>query len=167
MDDIQYSIAEEQVSLKLPSSKIEENQLFPQRECSCPKIMAVDDDAFNLLALENILLSLNQNVETAYNGKEALDKVIKRATYKCSPQCKPYSIIFLDLNMPIMDGYECTRKLKEFWKSNPDSKSIIVACTAAVQSSERQKVKEAGMDDFIGKPISKSKINEILAKYMH
>jgi len=110
---------------------------------------------------------LNQKVETAYNGQEALDKVKKRVTNPCSPQCKPFSIIFLDLNMPVMDGYEFTKRLKQFWKGSAEPRSFIVACTAAVQDSEKQKVKESGMDDFIGKPISKIRINEILLKYMH
>jgi signal transduction histidine kinase len=145
-------------------------QVLPEPDlnaCTCPKILIADDDAFNLLALENVLSSFGQKVVTAYNGKGVLDIVESRFEAPCGPECGPYQIVFLDCNMPIMDGYECAGKLKEFSKSTNTQKSVVIACTAAVQASDRQKAMDAGMDDFCEKPIAKPRIRELLNKYMN
>jgi two-component system sensor histidine kinase BarA len=67
--------------------------------------------------------------------------------------------------MPIMDGYECSKKLKILWNTHPKMRSKIVACTAGTHATEKQKAFQAGMDDFLEKPISKIRVKQILDNF--
>ena len=80
----------------------------------------VDDDSFNLMAMRSVLDSLKFSSSMAFNGKEAIEIFLARAENPCGPECKPYKVIFLDCNMPVMDGYECATKLKELFNEIPD-----------------------------------------------
>jgi len=71
----------------------------------------------------------------------------------------------MDCHMPIMDGYQCAMKLRELFSERIDYTCPIVACTAAIHTSEQKRAKESGMDDFCTKPISKAQIQKILKNY--
>mmetsp|Transcript_1739 Transcript_1739/g.1599 ORF Transcript_1739/g.1599 Transcript_1739/m.1599 type:complete len:138 (+) Transcript_1739:2916-3329(+) len=87
------------------------SESITQEICKCPEILIVDDDSFNIIALENILCSLGYSVESCFNGQEAVDAMTERSQNKCGRNCVGYKIIFLDCNMPIMDGYEAATTL--------------------------------------------------------
>ena len=76
-------------------------------KCCTSKILIVDDNIFNLIPLEEMLLrNLGESVDKAMNGKEAVDMYITNLNKTC---CSVrYELILMDLNMPIMDGYEST-----------------------------------------------------------
>jgi CheY-like chemotaxis protein len=131
-------------------------------KCGCPQILIADDDAFNLLALENILEHLGYKVDSCYNGEQVLSNMQKRLNNPCTTHCVPYKLIFLDCNMPIMDGYTCAGHLKTLFSDNSDCRCPIIACTAGVESSEKQKAIDSGMDDYCSKPINKTKIQELV-----
>jgi len=127
--------------------------------------LIADDDAFNILTLESIISSLSYASETAYHGRQVLDKLMDRIKNPCCVDCNPFKIIFLDCNMPIMDGYECLVKLKEIFIKYPEFKCPVIACTAAAQDSEKLKALGAGFTDFCTKPISKPRIAELIKVY--
>ena len=124
-----------------------------QINCKCPKVLIVDDDAFNLTALEQILSRLRISCDWAFNGREAIDKIEARQYNRCCDSCQQYKVIFLDCNMPILDGYETTRILRRMEKNGEIENIKIIACTAFVQQSDEDGAREAGMDDFCTKPI--------------
>ncbi|MCL2045185.1 MAG: response regulator [Oscillospiraceae bacterium] len=96
-------------------------------------------------------------IETAANGKEAV------SMFAASPS--KYEIVFMDVQMPEMDGYEATRKIREL--SVPSAKSIpIVAMTANVFKEDVDKCLAAGMDDHIGKPINIDDVLKVMRKYL-
>jgi signal transduction histidine kinase/FixJ family two-component response regulator len=134
--------------------------------CTCPRILVADDDAFNLLAIENILGSLGMVPASAYNGKEVIKVMEDRVKNPCGDYCKPFQLIFLDCNMPLMDGYECAIWLKELFKESPQLRCPIIACTAGVQSSERKKALDSGMDQFCTKPITRPMIKDMIDTYI-
>jgi len=87
-----------------------------------------------------------------------------QAVKKFTEDPDKYDLIFMDVQMPEMDGYEATRRIREFEKSNSEnlSKQIpIIAMTANVFQEDIERCEEAGMDDHIGKPIE---INEVIEK---
>ena len=133
-----------------------------QISCKCPKVLIVDDDPFNLTALEQILSRLKIPCHSAFHGKEAIEKIESRQHNRCSLACQQYKIVFLDCNMPIMDGFETSRILRGMIKRGEIDDFKIIACTAFVQQSDEDNAKEAGMDDFCTKPIRLEGIKEKL-----
>src|SRR5215470_12968188 len=112
------------------------------------KILVVDDEARNVKLLEAILLPRGYEVVQASNGVEALQQV---------QQERP-DLILLDVMMPVMDGFEACRILKE----NADTRLIpVVIMTALGQVEDRIKGIEAGADDFLTKPVHR---DELLAR---
>ncbi len=101
------------------------------------KILIADDDEMNKLLAQHILEGLGIIVDTAENGKEALDKIIKNE----------YDVILMDLHMPHMGGLEVTREVRKRLISTP-----IIAVTGNVVKGEKEKCLRAGMDNFIAKP---------------
>ena len=147
------------------SSKFDSLMSIPsqaQITCKCPKVLIVDDDPFNLTALEQILKRLQITCHWAFNGKEAIEKIEARQHNRCCASCKQYKIMFLDCNMPIMDGFETARRLREMEKKGEIDRIKIIACTAFVQESDEKAAREAGMDDFSTKPIKFAVIKEKL-----
>lgn len=121
------------------------------------KLLVVDDDAFNVFALKRTLNQKDYEVLTAYNGEEALETLkVHHASV---------GIVFMDLNMPVMDGYAATKELKRLMKVKEISTVPIIACTAYAQESERQICFEIGFDDFLTKPINPKKLDEALRKF--
>jgi putative two-component system response regulator len=114
-------------------------------ETKIPRILIVDDEERNLKMMGIILRSFNYDVQTAKNGFEALEK-----TKEYSPD-----LIFLDIMMPGMNGYETCRRLRE----DPATKFIpVVMVTALGDQEARNKGLEAGANDFLTKPVDKTEI---------
>ena len=130
--------------------------------CKCPKVLIVDDDPFNLTALDQILNRLQIPCHWAFNGKEAIEKIEARQRNRCCASCKQYKVMFLDCNMPVLDGFETARRIKTMEKEGNIDPIKIIACTAFVQQSDENAAREAGMDDFSTKPIKFAVIKEKL-----
>ena len=104
-------------------------------------VLVVDDNDINRLVLNASLNKLNIHPDFAVDGQDAV--------LKCKQ--KPYDLIFMDCIMPILDGFEATKQLRE-QKICPADKAYIVALTANTSSQDKLACKQAGMDMFISKP---------------
>jgi len=117
------------------------------------KILVADDVPVNLIVVEKMLDSIGYQVETASTGREAVEAV----------KSKHYDLIFMDIQMPEMDGLEATRQIR---KLGMDKSSIpIVAITANTQDSDRDSCIEVGMNDFIAKPFVKKQLAALLERF--
>ena len=117
------------------------------------RILVVDDVPVNLIVVEKMLDSIGYQVETASNGLEAVEAV----------KSKHYDFIFMDIQMPEMDGFEATRQIR---KMGVGKDSIpIVAMTANTQESDRDVCIEIGMNDFIAKPFVKNQLAGVLERF--
>ena len=137
---------------------------------SCPIILIVDDDIFNITALQLILNQLGYSCDTAYNGQQAIEKVLERESENCGRNSMTksiqYKLIFMDWSMPVMDGLEATRILKEKMKNEEIENISIVACTAFVTDKEKACATEYGVDAYCIKPLSKDGVRNIVKKYV-
>jgi PAS domain S-box-containing protein len=107
------------------------------------RVLIVDDSEINLEVAKRILELDGALVSLAINGQQAFDRL----------QAEPdgFDLVFMDVQMPILDGYEATRRIR----GELGLLSLpIIAVTAGALSSERKRAKDAGMDDFIGKPFN-------------
>ena len=119
-------------------------------------VLLVEDNELNTEIAVRILKSFGLNVDHAENGKEAVD------IFEASREGQ-YGAILMDIQMPVMDGYDATIAIRAL--TRPDAKTIpIVAMTADAFEESVSKAKEAGMDDYITKPIEPQKLFAVLKK---
>lgn len=116
-------------------------------------ILVADDDPINMLLISEVLRRMGFEVIQVSNGREALERL---------PHCDPV-MIFMDVNMPEMDGYTTTRHIRQMpapWCNLP-----IIALTADAMKGDREKCLEAGMNYYISKPFRLEEIDEVLRIY--
>ena len=134
---------------------------FPVGSCTCPPILVVDDDLFNVSYLQNLLEALGWSSEFAGNGEDASNKVRKRLENKCCPKCKGFKLVFMDEQMPVLDGIGATKEIKSF------TNIIVIGCSGLDQPEDLARFLEAGADLVCPKPLSRNKIAEVLQTYKH
>jgi len=117
------------------------------------RILLVEDNEINREVASEILRAVNLDVSTAGNGQEALEKAA----------AEPFDCILMDLQMPIMDGMQATREIRKLpgWEETP-----VVALTANVFCDERLACIEAGMNDFVAKPVDPAQLYQTLARWL-
>jgi len=114
------------------------------------KVLLVDDDETTRMHIDRLLEKHGVEVYGAENGEQALSELAKH-----SVDC-----ILMDIQMPVMDGMEATRRIRA---SKAELHSIpIIALTAYAMSGDRQKCLDAGMDDYVAKPVDKDKLFEVI-----
>jgi signal transduction histidine kinase/AmiR/NasT family two-component response regulator/HPt (histidine-containing phosphotransfer) domain-containing protein len=124
------------------------------------RILLVDDNEINQKVAARILAQIGYKPDLAENGRKALAAL----------DTKIYDLVFMDVMMPEMDGLEAARNIRERQKNsgahpNYHSRIIIVAMTAHAMQSDREKCLEAGMDDYLAKPIRPADIRGIIEKW--
>ena len=140
--------------------------LQPQEEgCRCKRILVADDEVFNTVAVEMICKPFGFSVDCAFNGQQAIELIQKRASETCCDDCKPYSMIIMDCNMPIMDGYETTRCIKDSIKAGTWKDMIVVGCTAYEGIEKIEECLRSGMDTYVKKPLDRNKFTQLLGMY--
>ncbi|MDD2306514.1 MAG: response regulator [Prolixibacteraceae bacterium] len=120
-------------------------------EKTYPNILIAEDVESNFLYLKAVLSKLNATIYWAKNGNEAVEI------------CENNSIdlVFMDLQMPEMNGYEATEILKKKFPNLP-----IVAQTAFAMSDDREKALDAGCDDYLAKPIKSKDLLSVVEKFI-
>jgi signal transduction histidine kinase/CheY-like chemotaxis protein len=114
--------------------------------------LVVEDDETNMILFKRILSGTKAKVITAVNGKEAI------ARFKENPEI---DIVLMDLKMPVMNGFEATRQIKQLSPDTP-----IIAQTAYAFSNDATDAMEAGCDDYISKPLDIEKLLSKIAKHL-
>jgi two-component system cell cycle response regulator DivK len=116
-------------------------------------ILVVEDQEDNRQILRDLLGASDYEMVEAENGQEAIDAVAKK---------KP-DLILMDIQLPVMDGYEATRRIK----ANPDWKSIpIIVVTSYALSGDAEKARAAGCDDYVTKPYSPRQLLAKIREYL-
>ena len=119
------------------------------------RILLAEDNLINQKVALKILQKRNYSVDVVNNGKEAVKAALRQH----------YDIILMDVQMPVMDGYEATQKLRA--KLSPKEHIPIIAMTAHAMKGDREKCLLAGMDDYISKPIKPDDLYAMLEKWIN
>jgi len=119
------------------------------------KILIVDDDMRNVFALTNIFEEQGIKVLVGKNGKEGLE---------CLDNNPDVDLVFMDIMMPEMDGYEAMRELR---KQKRFKKLPIIALTAKAMRGDRNKCIKAGANDYLAKPVSSDELMSMLRAWLN
>ncbi len=117
-------------------------------------ILVAEDNLVNQRLTAGLLQKAGHRVTIASNGRAALDMIGKQA----------YDLVFMDVQMPDMDGYETTRVIREREKDT-ERHIPVIALTAHAMKGDRERCIEAGMDDYLSKPLKKRELFEVIVKY--
>lgn len=146
--------------LPLKPANAEEVRKIAQPPTQAPelgglRILVADDNSTNRLILSRFLAKTGADLVYATSGVEALE----------AQRAKRFDVILMDVQMPVMDGVAATLKIREAERRTEQKPSIIVAVTANVLSHQVQEYRNAGMDEVLGKPVSKRDLLAVLARY--
>lgn len=144
--------------LQLPKSAPAPNTPAPQdldQEILSARILLVDDNAMNRLIGKKVLQKWGLDPDFAENGEEALEKI----------RTSKYDLVFMDIQMPVMDGFEAVRRIRAMEEERYQQLPII-ALTASSMPEDEQKFKEAGINDFILKPFEARTMYQTMIPYL-
>jgi len=127
------------------------------------KILVVDDDLMNLMVAEQYLKLFNIKSLKAVNGLQAY-KLIKR-DYKSKKN--EICMIIMDCNMPILDGFQASLKINNFFQKRGGRKIPILAVTANTTAADILVCKDSGMDYFLEKPMKKIELKEMIEQILN
>jgi signal transduction histidine kinase/ActR/RegA family two-component response regulator len=120
------------------------------------RLLAVDDNEINRGVIEHLAQELGYAVDLVEGGREAVDR-IKSGQH--------YALVLMDCQMPDIDGYMATQQIRTWEDQTSSTRIPIVAVTAHALQEEEQKVRSAGMDDYLPKPVRLNSLRDLLAKW--
>lgn len=133
-------------------SEVEEN---PEAILSSARVLVVDDNQINRRVMRLTLSDKVQRLDFAQNGKEAVEMVSQ----------VDYDLVLMDIQMPVMDGLQATRLIRQREK-NSERRTPIIALTAYAQFGDKESCMEAGMDAYLSKPFENQALFSLMANHM-
>jgi signal transduction histidine kinase/CheY-like chemotaxis protein/HPt (histidine-containing phosphotransfer) domain-containing protein len=120
------------------------------------RVLLVEDNPVNLMVGQRLLSVLGIECDSAGNGETALMRM----------SASRYDVVLMDCQMPVMDGYTATQRWRESEQAAGDGNHLpIIAMTANAMAGDRQKCLDAGMDDYLAKPVTRSELERCLARW--
>jgi CheY-like chemotaxis protein len=120
-------------------------------------VLLVEDNPVNLLVAQRLLSVLGLECDTASNGEAALLRM----------RDGNYDLVLMDCQMPVLDGYSATRRWRELEAADPSGPHLpIVAMTANAMAGDRQRCLDAGMDDYLAKPVTRGQLEHCLHRWL-
>ncbi len=121
------------------------------------RLLLVEDNPVNLLVAQKLLAALGFRSESEANGELALQRMM----------IEPFDLVFMDCQMPVLDGYSATRR----WRTHENELGAqrrlpIVAMTANAMAGDRQRCLDAGMDDYLAKPVTREQLEACLQRWL-
>jgi CheY-like chemotaxis protein/HPt (histidine-containing phosphotransfer) domain-containing protein len=142
-------------NMKSPTAKAAEPPLVPLECALGARVLMVEDNPVNLAVGIGFLESLGCEVETAMDGLEALEHHRKGE----------FSLIFMDCQMPVMDGFQATAEIRTREKERA-RRTPIIALTASAVEGDRERCLGSGMDDYLPKPYTRGQVREMLESWL-
>ena len=144
------------LDIRIPKKKSEETPSDKSRPLRDTRILVVEDMAVNQAIIATLLRDAGAQVAIADNGAMGVQKVMQDMDNGLL-----FDVVLMDMQMPVMDGYEATAFLRKHGYQRP-----IVAVTAHALSGDREKTLEAGCDDYVAKPIDNKTLIGVISKYI-
>jgi signal transduction histidine kinase/CheY-like chemotaxis protein len=152
---IPFELAEAQVeSVKAETDERSDKQQKPAVALDQAKVLVVEDNAINQKLMLALLAKIGIKADLAEQGEQALEKLAQQA----------YDIVLMDCQMPIMDGYEATRQLRA--QDGLNHGVPVIAVTANAMLGDRELCLQAGMDDYLTKPVNPALLKTTLEKWL-
>jgi CheY-like chemotaxis protein len=117
-------------------------------------ILIVEDNPINQRVAVKLVSRLGYRADVVANGAEAIEALDR----------VPYPLVLMDCQMPEMDGFEATRLIR--LRENSERRTVIIAMTAHAMRGDRERCIDAGMDDYLSKPIQASEVNLVLGRWL-
>lgn len=115
------------------------------------KFLVAEDNKMNVLIIKKFLEKQGVEIDVAENGEKAIQLAIQNT----------YDLILMDLQMPLLDGYQAARKIRESLKNVP-----IIAITATAFLDVKKEVHDYGMNDYVTKPFSEAELLEVIKRHV-
>jgi len=122
------------------------------------RVLVVEDNLVNCMVIESLLGSLGISVELLNDGQQAVDAITQGRQHP--------DLVFMDLHMPVMDGYNATKCIREWEAQSQQPRLTILALTADAFEEDRQRCMAVGMDGFLTKPVSLEALKSALGKWL-
>ena len=154
------------------SQNINNSSMRDTKTCDCSKLLAVDDNDFNLFVLTEQFKRREIFIDVAHSGNDAIDKIKQIFEHsndehiKFCKNCKMYKLILMDIDMPEKNGYETALEMTSLFKKYKIN-IPIVALSAFGQKESKAKALEAGMVYYLEKPFSQESLECIFSKYLN
>jgi two-component system sensor histidine kinase/response regulator len=128
--------------------------VIPEAIRATTRILVADDNAVNQKVAVKLIERLGYAADCVANGKEALEAL----------GMIPYDLVFMDCEMPEMDGYEATRAIRHM--KTPAPGPVIIAMTANALKGDRERCLKAGMNDYVAKPIRADELSAVIERWL-
>lgn len=171
--DINLDIVSEKIKIALPEIKSyefldETTKLKSDTTCSCSdlmnrRILVVDDDLINIMIAEQYLAFFNIKSMRAMNGLEAFNLVEQDFLLQQNEIC----MIIMDCNMPILDGFQASEKIRDFIKELNGKRIPILAVTANLTFANQDMCKKSGMDFYLEKPVRRDQLKVMIERILN
>lgn len=155
--------AELRVALSRPAKRADAQQearaqdATPSKKHWQARVLLVEDNPVNLLVAQRLLSVLGLDCDTATNGEAALLRM----------RDGHYDLVLMDCQMPVLDGYSAARRWREIETADPSGPHLpIVAMTANAMAGDRQRCLDAGMDDYLAKPVTRGQLEHCLRRWL-
>ncbi len=121
-----------------------------------PKILIVEDNRADQFALKQLLTRFDYSAEVASSGEEAVE-LLKQYVF---------AAILMDISLPKMDGFECTSHLRRIEKDR-NTRTPVIALSAWIGQDINDKCRDAGMDDYVSKPVHPEHLRKVLLRHVY
>ena len=123
------------------------------------KVLVAEDNPVNQLVVDNILRSAGLRPTLVNNGAEALERVRKQPDH--------WDVLLMDCEMPVMDGYQATREIRQLEQQRGLAPMLIIGLSAHATADYVQRARQAGMDDYLSKPVTRDQVLQVLTRRSH
>jgi len=150
--EIAFEIPDENV---IPEQK--EKQVVELLDVLQGHVLLVEDNPVNQIIAKKMLEKVGLSCELVINGEEAVARL---------KQPHEFSLVLMDCQMPVMDGYEATQAIRELELANALQRLPVVAMTANAMEGDKDKCLHAGMDDYVAKPVKQDALKQVLSHWL-
>ncbi len=138
-----------------PSDSVQGEEEPHDEHCGV-RILVAEDDRLNQIALQRLLESNGHRITVVNDGREVIERL----------RAEEFDCVLLDVQMPVMNGVEATREIRQAEKLNGKRHIPIIAVTAYAGFEDREKFIQAGMDDYLAKPVLMEDLQRVLARHV-